>query len=211
MPVLPFSSDAEVVKFARAFLAEHLERFRKDIRICLTRDKNKAHAYFPALISCISFADLLSGLYAGSLDKQGLNELKNYAGKFMGADYTPDRLDVLYECFRHKVAHLAQPYVVFDTQTKPKTFKGQSRRLITWTVRASGPRPPIQIVPQRPAKQILGQVTPWLVQYDHRALVSVRGLASDVEKSAEKYIRCLEADPAARGNFKRCMVSCFPR
>lgn len=96
MPVLPFSSDAEVVKFAKAFLREHLERFRKDIRICLTPDKNEAHAYFPALISCISFADLLSGLYAGTLDKQGLNELKNYAGKFMGADYTPDRLDVLY-------------------------------------------------------------------------------------------------------------------
>ena len=195
MPVLTFSSDDEVVKFAEAFLREHLERFRKDIGICLTRDKNKAHAYFPALISCISFADLLSGLYAGTLDKQGLNELKNYASKFTGADYTPDRIDVLYECFRHKVAHLSQPYVVFDTQTKPKTFQGQIRRLITWTVRASGPRPPIQIVPQRPAKQILGQVTPWPVQYDHRALVSVRGLASDVEKSAKKYIRCLEADP----------------
>ena len=72
MPVLRFSSDAEVVKFAKAFLREHLERFRKDIGICLTRDKNKAHAYFPALISCISFADLLSGLYAGTLDKQRL-------------------------------------------------------------------------------------------------------------------------------------------
>src|SRR6516165_3944911 len=32
MPVLRFSSDAEVVKFAKAFLREHLERFRKDIR-----------------------------------------------------------------------------------------------------------------------------------------------------------------------------------
>ena len=53
MPVLPFSTDAEVVRFAKAFLREHLERFRKDIKICLTPDKNKARAYFPALMSCI--------------------------------------------------------------------------------------------------------------------------------------------------------------
>ena len=85
MPVLPFSSDAEVVKFAEAFLREHLERFRKDIGICLTRDKNKAHAYFPALISCISFADLLSGLYAGTLDGQGLKELKKLRGQIHGS------------------------------------------------------------------------------------------------------------------------------
>ena len=124
MPVLPFSTDAEVVGFAKAFLQEHLERFRKDIKICLTPDENKAHAYFPALMSCISFADLLSGLYAGKLEGQALKELKNYASKFMGAEYTADRVDVLYQCFRHKVAHLAQPYAVFDTQSKPNTFGG---------------------------------------------------------------------------------------
>jgi hypothetical protein len=89
-------------------------------------------------MSCISFADLLSGLYAGKLEGHALKELKNYASKFMGAEYTADRVDVLYECFRHKVAHLAQPYAVFDTQSKPNTFGGQGRRLITWTVRASG-------------------------------------------------------------------------
>jgi hypothetical protein len=80
----------------------------------------------------------LSGLYAGKLEGHALKELRNYASKFLGAEYTADRIDVLYECFRHKVAHLAQPYAVFDTQSKPKTFGGQGRRLITWTVRASG-------------------------------------------------------------------------
>ena len=211
MPVLPFSTNAEVERFAKAFLREHLERFRKDIKICLTRDNNKAHAYFPALMSCISFVDLLSGLYAGKLEGHGLKELKNYASKFMGAEYTAGRVDVLYECFRHKVAHLAQPYAVFDTQSKPNTFGGQGRRLITWTVRASGPRPPIQIVAQSVPKQILVAATPWPVQYDHRAFVSVRSLASDVEKSAKKYLRCLATDAAARDNFKKCMVVYFPQ
>jgi hypothetical protein len=168
-------------------------------------------AYFPALMSCISFADLLSGLYAGKLEGYALKELRNYTSKFLGAEYTADRIDVLYECFGHKVAHLAQPYAVFDTQSKSKTFGGQGRRLITWTVRASGPRPPIQIVAQSAPNQIVGAATPWPVQYDHRAFVSVRSLASDVEKSAQKYMRCLATDAAARENFKKCMVTYFPQ
>jgi hypothetical protein len=73
------------VAFAKAFLDEHLERFRKDIRICLTRDKkNSAHAYFPGLITCISFADFLSGLYAGKLDGHTLKELRSYAKQIHG-------------------------------------------------------------------------------------------------------------------------------
>jgi hypothetical protein len=39
--------------------------------------------------------------------------------------------------------------------------------------------------------------------------VSVRGLASDVEKLAKKYIRCLEADPVARDNFKNAWWFAF--
>jgi len=68
MPVLPFSSDADVVRFAKAFLDNHIERFKKDIAICLTADQNNSHAYFPALMACIAFADLLSGLNAGKLE-----------------------------------------------------------------------------------------------------------------------------------------------
>jgi hypothetical protein len=152
MPVLP---DARVVQFAKAFLDEHLGRFTKDIAICLKADAKKQHAYFPALITCIAFLDFLSGLYAGTLETHSLKELKHYVRNFMDPrEYTEDRLNVLYELFRHKVAHLALPYAVFDTTTsRARTFGGQQRRLITWTVRASGPRPPINIVSEK--KQIL--------------------------------------------------------
>ena len=147
----------------------------------------------------------------GKLDGHALKELKNYASKFMSADYTPDRLDVLYECFRHKVAHVAQPYAVFDTQSKPKTFHGQRRRLIAWTVFARGRRPPIEVAAAKPAQQILSAVTPWPVQYDHRVYVSVRSLASDVEKSVKKYLRCLAVDATARDHFKKCTTTYFPQ
>jgi hypothetical protein len=210
MPVLPFASDTDVVQFAKAFLDGHVERFRKDIAICLTRDAGKSHAYFPALITCIAFADLLSGLYAGKLDGHGLEELKNYVSQFMNAaDYDSDRMDVLYECFRHKVAHLAQPYVVFDTHSKPK-FRGQQRRLIAWTVLASRRKPPIEIVPVNPPKQILKAVTPRPVFYDHRVFVSVRSLASDIVKSTPEYLEHLRTDNAARRRFSDCMTIYFP-
>jgi hypothetical protein len=209
MPVLPFASDADVVRFAKAFLDSRLETFKKDIAICLTA-RNKSHAYFPALITCIAFVDFLSGLNAGKLEGHALKELKDYASQFMDrTDYTGDRLDVLYECFRHKIAHLALPYWVFDTDTKSKTFPGP-RRLIAWTVHAKGPRPSIQIVGV-PRTQIKNAPTPWDVFYDHRVTVSVSGLASDIVKSIPKYLHHLMTDSAACDRFRRCMNTYFPR
>jgi hypothetical protein len=211
MPVLPFSTDAEVVQFARAFLKEHLARFCKDIKICLTANAKDEEAYFPAMITCIAFAEFLSRLYAGKLDDgDGHKKLKNYIAKFMPPEYTADCVDILYECFRHKVAHLALPYVVFDT-SKSKTLHRQPRRLITWIVTAGRGRPPIQIAEVNPAKQIQSAVTPWAVYYDHIVTVYLCNLAHDIKSSVARYLRHLEADNAARDNFKKCMSVCFPR
>jgi hypothetical protein len=208
MPVLPFSSDAEIVGFARAFLHEHLVRFRKDIKICLTPNRKDECAYFPALITCIAFVEFLSGLYAGNLDGPALEQIKNYAAAFMSPDYTVDRLDILYECFRHKVAHLALPYAVFDTDTKAKTFSGQSKRLITWTVDSGRRKPSIQIVQEN--QQVKAAVTPWPVHYDHRAIVYLCRLAYDIRRSLPKYLHHLEINATARCNFKTCMRPIFP-
>ena len=208
MTVHSFISDADVVAFAQAFLNNRRETFRKDIDICLT-PANNSHAYFPALITCIAFADLLSGLYAGKLDGHGLNELKNYVSKFMNtADYDSDRLDILYECFRHKVAHLAQPYAVFDTYSKER-FRNQPRRLITWTVTELVQTPAIEIVAEQ--KQIERAPTPWPVFYDHRVTVSVPTLAQDIEASIPGYLGHLRKDQVARDRFKNCMNHYFPR
>jgi hypothetical protein len=211
MPVLAFSSDAEVVKFAKVFFNGHIERFRKDIAICLRPDANGSHAYFPALMTCIAFADFLSGLYAGKLEGHGLKELKTYTSKFMDPrTYDLARIELLYEMFRHKVAHLAQPYVVFDTYSKPK-FRDQPRRLITWTVQASGPKPAIEIVPITSPRQVLRAPTPWPVYYDHRVFVRISSLAADIRRSLPRYLRHLKTDKAARDRFKDCMNHFFPR
>jgi hypothetical protein len=123
MTINPFMSDKKLISFARLFFQNRVGSFRKDIAICLTANANRDHAYFPALITCIGFADLLSGLYAGKLEGHGLNDLKKYAHKFMNAaNYDSLHLEILYLAFRHKLAHLSFPYLVFDTTTKKKDF-----------------------------------------------------------------------------------------
>ena len=54
-----------------------ISSFRKDTNICMTADKERHHAYFPALITCIAFSDFLSGLHAGNIKSHSLPELKD--------------------------------------------------------------------------------------------------------------------------------------
>jgi len=144
--VTRFRSKKVLLKFAQVFFDNRADTFRKDIRVCLTTKEGGDHAYFPALITCIAFAELLGGLHAGRLDYLSLRGLKRYVRKFMRREYTAIRLDLLYEFLRHKIAHLAYPYPVFDTDTKLKTFGHRPRRRrVTWTVYAGKRRPAIKI------------------------------------------------------------------
>ena len=212
MSIAPFKSDEELLTFARKFFANRVETFRKDIAICLTPNERGQHAYFPALIICIAFAELLSSLYAGSIAKQGLKleELKRYAAEFMKPDYTADCMDMLYEFLRHKVAHLAYPYAVFDTSTKAARFSDQPRRRVTWTIHETERRPAIEIVDCSTPKQLVQTPTPWPVTYDCRIEVSVRSLAIDIVWSIEKYLKDLKSNSETQNNFAICMKHYFP-
>lgn len=214
MTIKPFNSDKELIDFARRFLANRVDSFRKDVAICLTANDDGHHAYFPALITCIAFADLLSGLYAGKLENHGLPELTAYAARFMDrAHYDEPRLEILREAFRHKLAHLAYPYVVFDTKSKPKRFISQPARRITWTVYATKRSLPIEVVDLPKAQYIFRSPTPWQVPYNCRVKISVRRLQIDIVKSIygkPGYLSNLEVDQKAREHFARCMVLYFP-
>ena len=119
MTIAPFKSDKERISFARKFLRDRVGPFRADLAICLTADANGHRAEFPALITCIGFAELLSGLYAGNLESNGLNNLQKYAARSMDTTkYDPLRLQILYFVFRHKLAHLSFPHFVFDTASR---------------------------------------------------------------------------------------------
>lgn len=219
MPVLPFETKIDIVSFAKRFLRMQVLRFRKDISVCLRGRRLRpreplTHAYFPGLMTCIAFVDLLSGLYAGKIDGHSVGELKSFVKQFMDKyAYDDDTLDILYQMFRHKVAHLAIPYAVFDTHAKGGPLKSRPRRLLTWTVHAGRRKPSIKIEPLASAKQIQHDPTPWDTYYDHRVSISVKSLATDIVKSIygpTGYLHCLRTDAAARARFKNCMKLWYP-
>jgi hypothetical protein len=164
----------------------------------------------------MAFAELLSGLYAGMLRDQKLVELREYAKKFMKPAYSSDRrrLELLWVCLRHKVAHLAYPYAVFDTHSEPKTIlHGQPRRRLTWTIHDTKQRPAIKIIDYSTPQRLVKTPTPWTVSYDCRIEVSVRSLAIDIVWSIERYLLHLQSDrgQVARKHFAECMVHYFPQ
>jgi hypothetical protein len=209
-----FKNQRELVSYARRFVKERIEVFGKDLSICLNADANGRHAYMPALISCISLLELLSGLHAGKLEFIGLKGIIDYTKKFMDTNvYSSDRLAVLYEGFRHKIAHVTQPYGVFDTfkiARKNPQFLNNGHRLITWRVNATNRYPPIDIVPENGT---LTKRPPWPVKYSHRCIVSIYRLKVDIPRSAlgtGGYLENLKIDPQARNNFEKCMQEFFP-
>ena len=209
MSIQPFNFDKELVEFAHKFLRNRLEVFHKDVAICLKRTRG-THAYFPALIICIAFADLMSGLYAGKLKGQRVEPIRRYAAKFMKPEYTSDprRLEILYKFLRNKKAHLAYTNPVFEMVTKPF----QAKQRVTWKLNASRHRPAIKVIDYPAPKSLWKQtVKPWPVSYDCRIEVSVRNFHSDIVNSISKYLRHLQKDRAAQDHFARCMIEYFPR
>jgi hypothetical protein len=213
MRIAHSKTDEEWASFARKFFDNRLETFRKDIAICLTSDKRGQHAYFPALMTCIAFAELLGSLYAGKLHFQGLNKLQKYAKKFMEPEYTddPHLLELFYYCLRHKVAHLAYPYAVFDTHSGPTSpLHKQPRRFVTWAIHEYAQRPAIRIT-GCPSPPPLSTPTPWAVSYDCLIDVHVPTLAKDIDSSIERYLQHLRSDQITCKRFGDCMEDYFPQ
>ena len=212
MTIAPFSTDEELISFARKFFRDRIGPFRADIAICLTPDANGHRAEFPALITCIGFVELLSGLYAGNLESNGLANLQSYAARFMDTTkYDPLRLQVLYLVFRHKLAHLSFPHFVFDTAGR-KEFQHHKQRRITWSVFSSKRPIPIELH-DHSITYLQKTLRPWPMAYDCRALISVRSLQIDIVKSINGprgYLECLRSDLSARQRFAKCMKAIFP-
>jgi hypothetical protein len=204
----PNGDDDKWVEFAERFLRNRVEVLNKDVAICLKRTRG-THAYFPALVICIAFADLLSGLYAGKLKGQRVEPIRRYAAKFMKNEYTSDPrgLDILYKFLRNKIAHLAYPNP-FAMVTKP----GQPKQRVSWKLNASRHRPAIKVRDYPAPKSLLKEtVKPWPVSYDCRIEVSVRNFHSDIVSSISKYLCHLQSDRTAQAHFAKCMIDYFPR
>jgi len=233
MSIRPFQTNTELLKYSRVLLRVMVGNYRKDMSICLRRSGGTmrriggsvrrvggSHAYFPALMTSIGFLDFLSGLYAGTLERHSLHELKAYAGKFMNAStYDTLRLEILYEMFRHKLAHLGYLPVVFDTtktrQKKSNQLLRQRPRRITWSVYTSMRKQPIEIEDFTTPRYLKSKHYPaWRIPYDCRIYISLRRLQTDIIKSIygrrSGYLRALEGDSRLREHFATCMRYYFP-
>jgi hypothetical protein len=209
MSISPFSSHDEALDFAEKFVVQRLVGFRKDTNICLTRDKHGKHAYFPALLTCISVLDLFSALYSNDFRNANLADLKKYAARFMDKKkYSTLNLEVLYVAFRHKLAHLSHPYFVLDTATHQQISK--SMRL-TWKVTAGWRALPIEIRSE-PGKHIVKALHPWRVAYDHRVIISIRHLRWDIKSAIgpNGYLKALAKSPLLRSRFAKSMMEFYP-
>jgi hypothetical protein len=208
----PFVSERDLVDFARRFLRDRVNLLNKDVNICLTANKQGSHAYFPALMTCISFLDLLSGLHAGRLKGHGLPELVTYVACFMNVARYPElELSVLYEMMRHKIAHLGHPYVVFDSHSSTK-LKRFARMRVTWALYAAARSSPLELL-CCPGSRLEKTIRPWDVQYDHRLNISIRSIKADAVRSIRGpngYCANLIADAEAKKRFAACMKEYYP-
>jgi hypothetical protein len=204
--------------FAKSFLTHRINGHRKDVAICMCgyrmpHDGRLTHAYFPALMITIGFADLLAGLHAGRIENHGRTDLQRYFDDFMDRSrYSKDAIDVLYEGFRHKVAHLGHPYAIFDTRTKPKVFPLQKR--YAWTVYASVRPKPLCLIDYATPRKVGKSPVPWPMSYDARIQVSVRSLSKDLVTSVFKpmgYFSRLKSDSQSLARFMDCMEDFYPR
>ncbi|MCW3988177.1 MAG: hypothetical protein NWE87_07675 [Candidatus Bathyarchaeota archaeon] len=190
--------------YAKTFVKRLIGTFRKDLCICLRADEKGRHAYMPGLMTCISLLELLSGLFIGKLKHIRLEGILRYSNQFMDSStYTDECISILYEMFRHKIAHLTQPYGIFDTHSVHQNhiLRKYPRRRITWKVNASNGHPAIDI---QPSPGTLRNDPPWPVDFTHRCVISLHRLKIDIPRSATSisgYLAHLKINSQAQVNF----------
>lgn len=209
-----FRTEDHLLGYAKWFVSERIETFRKDMAICLTPDPLGRHAYYPALMSCVSLMELLIALYDGDLNGKGFKRIENYANTFMG--HMPDvvpKLALLWEMFRHKVAHVTQPYGVFspdESKYAGKLIKAKGWTRVTWTV---SEKPHYEAVAVVQEKGTLVERPPWSLKYEYRCTIGLPRLAREIVASAvgeNGYLRSLPGNPTAQAKFADCMGKFFP-
>lgn len=184
------------------------------MRICLTADSKRSHAYIPAFLVCTSFLDVLACLYAGNLKPKGQKHVMNYARDFMDQDAYPElSVALLWQMFRHKVTHTMQPYGVYDSHSGSKAdnpLLDEQRMWVTWRIYASDRKPPIEL---REDRGVLVKRPPWPTAYTHRCAISLHRLQVDIPNSVLRgngYLSCLKRDSEAAERFLECMKMIFP-
>lgn len=215
---LPGSLVEDPRKFAPRFVREHIQRFLKDIRVCLRPmsvkgNRKGAHAYMPALLTCMGLLELLSALRFGRLDlrKDALTALQDFRSDYLPAPhFRAPNLEILYIGFRHKLAHLAHPYVVFDTATDSRLAQ-YGRKKVTWTFHSRKRGLSAIGLHATPGRELVRTLRPWRTAYDHRLEIVLFLLARELARGGISYARDLRKSKPLRTKLMTAIEVYFPR
>ena len=194
MSSAPFADTDELIQFARTFLRDRTESLQRDVLVCT----HGATATFPAILYCFSTIDLLGALLGGDA-KSTRRSGKAYARRFM--HYSADQCELLWDVFRHKIVHLAQPNPVQEIKNK-KT---------TWRYWHDDSAHHLKLVPLVPPIHVT--VTERLsFEAEQRFEVSIRHLVADVVDSvhaAGGYLHELASDKDLQRNFSKAVTQIY--
>jgi hypothetical protein len=156
-------------------------------------------------MSCFGMLEYLTGLHAGRVGRGvGSAQLNEYALKYLPQPaYNDDVMYVLFEPFRHPVAHRGIASGVWVDQ-RPQT---QGRRL-TWKLFAGSHMRAVTI---EASAGVLTRDPPWKCRYTHRVHIHIGRLWRDIRDSANKYRADLESDQGLLDNFFQCMQRMYPQ
>jgi hypothetical protein len=203
-------TEAEIVDYAVWFANERVETFNKDMAICLRPDEQNRHAYMPALIACTGMIELFACLMRGDLEARGVPRIVEFANRFMNPEhYSEMALKVLWDVFRHKVAHVSRPYGVKHVA---KLNSDGKRGLVTWEVTAFDREPAIQIA-EEPGTIPSNRRPAWRSgRYTHKCSIHLPAMARDIRNAIsgpDGYIQRVREESELQENFKKCMDQCF--
>jgi hypothetical protein len=185
-----FADNNELIQFARTFLRDRTESLQRDALACT----HGATAAFPAILYCFSTVDLLGALLGGDAkSSKGMTDrAKAYARRFM--HYSEDQCSLLWDVFRHKIVHLAQPNPVVKDSKGKKTTWGYWHDDLAHHLKLVSLVPPIHEM-----------VTSGLsIDAEHRFEFSIHHLVLDIDDSVHApggYLHTLASDKGLQDNF----------
>jgi hypothetical protein len=179
-------SPENIAEFAAKFIKGRLLGFSKDMRVCLTPIKSTTrdgltHAYFPALAACCGLLEYMTSLSVGKFKGIGWLQVADWTDKYLSQpDYPAEPTRILFNAFRHPVAHRGIATGVWVDQLS--TSGGGPIRVV-WRVSAGSKRPACQLLPESGA---IVRDSPWECRYTHRMHIHLKALAADLAAGSAK-------------------------
>ena len=206
-------SRGDLLVFAPRFIADRMNGFEKDMRICLTpvpamHRNGETHAYFPALAACCGAIEYLGALSIGIPGpiKRGLSRghVQEFARRYMAQpDYNGEAVRILWDLFRNGTAHHGITSGVWIDQ-----HDHQSSRRLTWAIDERSGRPAVEV------REKVGTLTkhpPWDCAHTHVATVRLGQLVFDIRAAAHRLVDDIAAGERALDRFRVAMEVLYPR